>query len=379
MALLAFSAMGLLLLDNVDANPYVQLHLPKITINNDGTVTPQTAPINQTGNIYTLTADIVEEYAIEILCSNIVFDGAGHTVDVAVEKTEAVDGAFAAYVDVAINLQEVENVVVKNVKVIANNVNSVNLQFSHNCQIVNVTTDKDIRVLGDYNTITQSNAGIAISQGTNNLIKKNNLTAVFVGSDSIGNRFYQNNFYLNDYPELFSSSIWDNGAVGNYWANYSTKYPDVLEVDKTGIGDTPYTITRGGYTTKEYPNVVSIDHYPLMYPWGAPEVTLLNIQNQYNSESVPLNFSLNKPAQWMKYSLDGGENVTITGNSTLEDLAVGVHNVTVYACDLFGEVGTGTAEFTVTQALVWPVAAISVAAIGLTLAAIMSWKRVKKK
>ncbi|MCL5876462.1 MAG: hypothetical protein M1540_01460 [Candidatus Bathyarchaeota archaeon] len=369
---------GLILVENAEANPYTQLHLPKITINNDGSVTPQTSYINRTGNTYTLTADIILEYSVEILCSNIVFDGADHVVNVAVEKAESIDGYPAYYMDVGVNVVDAHDVVVKNVEVFANNVNTINLQFSSNCQIVNVTTDKDIRVLGDYNTITQSNAGIAISQGNNNLITKNNITGVFVGSDSIGNRFYQNNFYLTDYPEFFSSSVWDNGAVGNYWANYSIKYPDVLEVDKTGIGDTPYTITRGGYTTKEYPNVVSIDHYPLMYPWGTPEVTLLNIQNQSYSGSVSLNFSLSKPAQWIKYSVDGGENVTITGNSTLEGLAVGLHNVTVYACDVFGEVGAETAEFTVDQALVWPVAAISVAAIGLTVAAIMSWKRVKK-
>jgi hypothetical protein len=288
--LLAFSATGLLLLDGADANPYTQLHLPKITINSDGTITPQTPYINHTGNTYSLTADIILEYSVEILCSNIVFDGADHLVNVAVEKAEIIDGYPAYYMDVGVNVVDAHDVVVKNVEVLANNIYTINLQFSSNCQIINVTTDKDIRILGDYNTITQSNAGIAISQGKNNLITKNNITGVFIGSGSYGNRFYQNNFYLNDYPEFFSSSIWDNGAIGNYWANYSTKYPDALEVDKTGIGDTPYTITRGGYTTKEYPNVVSIDHFPLMYPWGAPEVTLLNIQNQSYSGSVPLNF-----------------------------------------------------------------------------------------
>jgi hypothetical protein len=383
-ALLTSLATGLLLMESAYANPYTQLHLPKITINSDGSVTPQNAYINRTGNTYTLTTEIIQQYSIEISCSNIVFDGADHTVNVAVEEAESVNGYPAAYMDVGINLVDVHNVVVKNVEVCANNINTINLQFSSNCQIINVTTDKDIRVLGDYNTITQSNAGIAISQGNNNLVTKNNITEVFVGSDSYGNRFYQNNFYLTDYPEFFSSSIWDNGAIGNYWANYSTKYPDVLEVDKTGIGDTPYTITRGGYTTKEYPNVVSIDHFPLIYPWGPPEVTLLNIQNQSYSGSVPLNFSLSKPAQWIKYNIDSSENETITGNTTLEGLAMGLHNVTVYASDSFGEVGASeTVEFTIAQeaSAIVPVAAISVAVATVTLAvaAVVYLRRPKKK
>ncbi len=366
-------------MENAEANPYTQLFLPKITINNDGSVTPQTPYVIQTRNTYTLTGDIIGEYAIEILCSNIVFDGAGHTVNVAVETAENVEGFPAAYMNVGINLVDVHDVVVKNVKVVANNDNTVNLQFSSNCQIINVTTDKNIRILGDYNTVTQSKAGIAISEGNNNLITKNNITSLFVGP-FYGNRFYQNNFYLTDYPELVSNSFWDNGSVGNFWADYTVKYPNASEVGNSGIGDLPYTITRGAYTSKQYPNIVSIDHFPLMQPWGAPEVTLPNIENQSFTVSVPLNVSLNKPVQWISYSLDGGDNVTIDGNTILNNLSEGKHNITVFAGDQFGEVGTSkTVEFTVSSEapaiLPIAIAAIIAVTIASVLAAVMYWRR----
>ena len=38
----------------------------------------------------------------------------------------------------------------------------------------------------------------------------------------------------------------------------------------------------------------------------------------------------------MGYSLDGQDNVTVTGNSTLNGLTNGLHKITVYANDTFG-------------------------------------------
>ena len=47
-------------------------------INNDGTVSPATALIQQSGNIYTLTGDI--RGSVTVQRSNIVFDGNGHSI-----------------------------------------------------------------------------------------------------------------------------------------------------------------------------------------------------------------------------------------------------------------------------------------------------------
>lgn len=60
-------------------------------------------------------------------------------------------------------------------------------------------------------------------------------------------------------------------------------------------------------------------------------VTISSPKNQkYTAPFVPLNFTTNKAAFWIRYSLDGHENVTINGNTNLTDLADGTHDVVVY-------------------------------------------------
>jgi hypothetical protein len=82
---------------------------------------------------------------------------------------------------------------------------------------------------------------------------------------------------------------------------------------------------------------------------------------------------VNKAVDWTGYSVDGGETVTITGNVTLEGLANGVHNVTVYARDAFGNVGASeTVSFTVdvpfpVTMVVAPIASVAVVGAGLIL------------
>jgi hypothetical protein len=82
-------------------------------------------------------------------------------------------------------------------------------------------------------------------------------------------------------------------------------------------------------------------------------------------------FTVNKPVVWLGYSLDGQENVTINGNTILSRLSNGLHNVTVYAEDSFGNMGTSdTVSFSVEvpfpTALVAAASAIS-ATIGVGL------------
>jgi hypothetical protein len=264
---LSFSALtNVMFVNYATANPIAPLHLPAIIINSNGTVTPETGYIHRAGNVYTLTADITQEYSVQIERSNIVFDGAGHTIDVAVPGLFNVDGYPAAYSDVGITLSDVNNVIVKNVTVFSSNIYTISLHGSSNCLITGVQTGKYVRIRGSFNNITESNTGIAISAGSNNLITRNNISDVGVGGSS-SNMFFKNNFYLTDYPALFVESLWDNGSVGNYWSNYTIKYPNASEVGNTGIGDTPYVIEREWSTTKYYPNVKNVDNYPLMYPY----------------------------------------------------------------------------------------------------------------
>jgi hypothetical protein len=226
--------------------------LPAITINSDGSISPQTELISRNGNNYTLTADI-QENPIVIKRSDIIFDGTGHTINV----TEG-DNC-------GLSLKEVNNVIVRNITVYSRHPNTIDLFNSNNCLITRVQAG--IRVIGDFNNITKSTIGIIVSTGSNNLVTRNNINDVAVGPECYSNKFFQNNFYLNAYPEFFTESIWDNGSVGNYWSNYTMKYPNASEIGNTGIGDTPYVIQRGVFTTRDYPDVKNVDYYPLMCPY----------------------------------------------------------------------------------------------------------------
>jgi hypothetical protein len=103
---------------------------------------------------------------------------------------------------------------------------------------------------------------------------------------------------------------------------------------------------------------------------------LLSLENKtYYSSDVPLDFTVNEQVSQIAYNLDGRGNVTIAGNTTLADLYIGLHNVTVYATDIAGNVGVSeTIFFNIAQSQepfpVAPVAAASgasVAVVGLGL------------
>jgi hypothetical protein len=195
------------------------------------------------------------------------------------------------------------------------------------------------------------------------LISKCNISRIFVNDRSGSNIFTQNTFLCdNSTDELLigvcSANFWDNGSLGNYWSDYLTKYPNASEVGNTGIGDTPYVLEEH-----------NVDYNPLVYRWGAPAVSVFSLKNATYFGSFLLNFSVSKPAAWIGYSLDGQENVTVTGNSTLTGLSIGLHNVTVYAKDAFGNTGTSeTLTFTIAEEP-FPTASVAAASAATVLLA----------
>jgi hypothetical protein len=73
---------------------------------------------------------------------------------------------------------------------------------------------------------------------------------------------------------------------------------------------------------------------------AAPKIGILLEEKRIsNAASFPLTFTVNGPASWMGYSLDGQGNVTVAGNTTLPELPIGIHTLTVYANDTTGNMG----------------------------------------
>jgi len=391
---LLFSAASALVLVNSAAGIVPRSTMPAVVINSDGSITgrewnpqyrefeiPYTKFINRTGNVYTLTADI-EGYAVIIERSNIVFDGAGHTIHT------PPPAAGTVHSNAGLNLREVTNVIVKNLEVSGVTLSrGIDLYYSYNCLLTGIKTFNihysdltekvnQVRILGDFNTITESDIRLNVD-GSNNLFIKNNVHELDVYGSN--NRFYQNNFFLTDIPDILSDNFWDNGSVGNYWSNYSRKYPNASEIDNTGIGDTVYIIEREVYPSLGDPDAINVDNYPLMYRWGAPEVALLGMKKATSSGEWFLNFTVSKSVVWLGYSLDGQGNVTVSGNVTLGELSSGLHNLTVYAMAAFVCGGVSeTASFSVTEPEPFPVAPFA-AASGVAIICVILLVYFKKR
>jgi len=83
-----------------------------------------------------------------------------------------------------------------------------------------------------------------------------------------------------------------------------------------------------------------------------PIIDLISPENRlYQTDIIGLNFTTDEDTPWTGYSLDGRANVTIQGNITLTGLLATAHNITVFANDTAGNMGTsGIVFFTVSQA-----------------------------
>jgi hypothetical protein len=150
--------------------------------------------------------------------------------------------------------------------------------------------------------------------------------------------------------------------------------------DVAVVNDMFYAI--GGLICDFPGNFAAVDvneqYTPLGYGTVPPVISVVSPEDQtYNASSVDLVFTVNKPVNWTGYSLDGQDNVTITGNTTLSGLSNGLHNVTVYARDEFENTGASeTISFTVEAPFpLVPVAAASVATVAVVIAGLLVYFR----
>jgi hypothetical protein len=100
---------------------------------------------------------------------------------------------------------------------------------------------------------------------------------------------------------------------------------------------------------------------------------------------VIFDINLDKAVNWTRFSLDGQDNQTLIGNITLSGFSNGLHNVTVYAQDTFGNMGSSeTISFTIAKPEsesfpVLPVAAVSIVAVALVAAGLLVYTKNTKQ
>jgi len=160
--------------------------------------------------------------------------------------------------------------------------------------------------------------------------------------------------------------------VSDSWQLGVTIPTSRIDFGITVLNDELYVL--GGYSfvseAKGYVSGTAMNeqYTPLGYGTVSPLISLASPENQeYNKTAVPLIFTVNKPTLWLGYSLDGKDNATISGNTTITDLTNGLHNVTVYARDEFENTGASeTIYFTIEAPFPTALVAATVVAIVAT-------------
>jgi hypothetical protein len=233
-----------------------------IVIQQDGSISPSSVPIKQTGNTYTFTDNIFA--TIRVMKSNIIIDGAGHTLQGPYNGThtsvwvigegpdQLPEGALEEYtIGVDLGDESVTGLTVTNLNII-------------NFSIGTYLWTKNNTLMG--NSVCENVVGVLISGSnttvTDNYIAKNTQGLFFgfneptdIPADIIisHNGFDNNKMQINgclcdEYPKNEPPHAWDNGKIGNYWSDYNG-----TDTNKDGLGDMPYVV-----------DIQNQDRYPLM-------------------------------------------------------------------------------------------------------------------
>jgi hypothetical protein len=129
--------------------------------------------------------------------------------------------------------------------------------------------------------------------------------------------------------------------------NYSMKLTDLKEGEhslKVYAEATGWFIEWHDLWEREASITASSDTLYFTVEKNVPAVIVAPIENS-STPDVPLNFNVNCTASRIVYSLDGQENQSIAGNTSLTGLSNGLHNVTVYAWNLDGNVGASETTY----------------------------------
>ena len=164
-----------------------------------------------------------------------------------------------------------------------------------------------------------------------------------------------------------ATSVYD--LESNSWSVGASKSPARYLARVAVVNDVFYVVGgrtgQVGYITWLYPSAVNEQYTPFgygtpdsSYDGTAPEFEVVSPENKtcytvdadLNFTDIALNFTVDEAVFSVHYRLDGGTPVEISGNTTLADLGIGAHNVTVFGFDTSGNRGTSeTVYFTVAE------------------------------
>ncbi len=234
------------------------------------------------------------------------------------------------------------------------NVSSVNLDYS-----INEIASSEVYSLdeGEYVTLDGNSTLTDLEDGVHNLTLcaedlagNSNQTTIRFTIDTISP--------LITVDSPIDGSYYNTSLIGlNYSVDETTSFEwyclDGSEPVEVGgnlsledIGDGLHSLTV--YAEDLAGNVNStilqfaVDTVPPVVRIGSPVE-----DGYYNEGSVDLNYWINDATSIERYSLDGGDYVAISGNSSVNGLSDGAHTLTLYAEDLAGNNNSSSVTFTV--------------------------------
>jgi len=169
---------------------------------------------------------------------------------------------------------------------------------------------------------------------------------------------------------VYSISAFHVWVDGKLWSSFFGSHPNSVSLE--GLSNGWHTLeviatASGRYSNYEYVSKGSSGVIEFQVDTPPPIIRVITSQETFEASSptadVPLNFTVNKPASWIGYSLDDNNVVTATDKvaSTerfgtviyqlvLRGVPVGAHTLTVYAEDTAGNRGESEPfTFAVTQ------------------------------
>lgn len=164
------------------------------------------------------------------------------------------------------------------------------------------------------------------------------------------------------------------------WIGYSLDEQDNVSIS----GDTELLDLSEGnhsltvYINDTFGNMVSSNNVFFSIDTVPPQIMVLSPENKtYGGSDIQVVLAADEPLAWMGYSLDGHENVTISGNVTLAALSNGSHEIIFYAIDLVGN--NGVSEIISFEIMPFPMVLIVALAVTITITIAIAYLLLKRK
>ena len=139
----------------------------------------------------------------------------------------------------------------------------------------------------------------------------------------------------------FSGQAQAYNSANNSWSIVDSMPTHRAYLGLVAVSDVLYAI--GGFDGIKWLDL-NEQYKPVGYGTVAPRVQITSPENKTYFE-VSLAFTVNRGTQWMGYSVDNRANVTIKVETKLSNLTNGAHNVTIYANDSLGNMGSSNVVF----------------------------------